>query len=174
MNLHRIVYLLHIPLTLLLLVWAWFGRAFFGAGGWFFLILPIFAGPVVLVILIAHVVLTLTTPRRPRTFTTAEVAAHATLWSGLLGFGFFLVDGGDTDDSIGSAFTQVAGDSWQDLSAALSLTSTAVVVAGWAAVIVTAILARRHVPPAFPGGGMHPPYGVPGPPQPCGPPGPHG
>jgi hypothetical protein len=68
------------------------------------------------------------------------------VWAGLLGFGFFLVDFGDTDDSQRSVFTNLVGtnDGSLALSTSLAAVSTAVAVLGWLVLLVLLVAQRRR------------------------------
>jgi hypothetical protein len=143
-SLGRRVLLLMIPLNLVLLAWVWFGRIFFGAGGWFLLIL-LYVLPFVFAGLILTTILGFTRPGRPRALTSAQAKAQLLVWCGMLGFGFFLVDFGDMDDSDLSAFTQVVGRNDVTLSISWTLTavSTLVTAVAWIALLVLLIAQRR-------------------------------
>lgn len=143
-SLGRAVLLLMIPVNLLLLAWVWFGRIFFGAGGWFLLIL-LYVLPFVVLALLLTTVLGFTLPGRPRALTRSQAAAHLVLWGAMLGFGFFLVDFGDMEDSDVSAFTQLVGRN--DATLWISWTMTAVctvgIVVAWIVLLVLLVAQRR-------------------------------
>lgn len=145
-GLGRFLFLVHIPVTLMLLLWVWVGRSFFGVGGWFFLFIPLVAGPFIALALLVVEVLTLTTGIRPAAFTTSQTASHVVLWAALFGVGFFLVDVGDAPDSGDSIMTEllVRSDTTLEVSSHLFLGCVVVAVLAWVGCVVTAIAARRH------------------------------
>jgi hypothetical protein len=141
-TLGRLVFQIHLPVTVLLLLWAWLGRVLFGVGGWWLMILPLFAGPWILLALGLTSVLAYTRDQRPRAFTRWETISVLALWVGLLGVGLFLVDFGDTPGSDMSILSELAGRSTLDLSWNLSVASGALAVAGWLGLIVLLLLDR--------------------------------
>ena len=112
----------------LLAVWVGIGRSFFGAGGWGVLITLLVWAPVLLVYgfvigLIAHIRFRRHAYVFSRLTIIVVIVAAALLF--LLGMTF--VDGGDTDRSIGSAFTRLLGlHSPQDSASLLWQASTVV------------------------------------------------
>lgn len=143
-NLGRFVFTIHLPVTVLLLLWAWLGRVIFGVGGWFLLFLPIFVGPWVLLALALTSLLAYTREQRPRAFTRWETISVLTLWVGLFGVGMFVVDFGDAPGSDMSILSELAGSSQStiDLSWSLAVASGVVAVAGWLGLIVLLLLDR--------------------------------
>lgn len=142
----RSVLIAMIPVNLLLIVWVWIGRIVFGAGGWFFLILLIYVVPVLLIALLVTTVTGYGGDARPRALTTPQAITQLVVWAGMLCFGFFLVDFGDSDGSDLSAFTQVVGRSDATLSASWTLTmiSAAVAVAAWVVLLMLLVAQRRR------------------------------
>ena len=147
-NLGRLIFTLHLPVTVALLLWAWLGRVLFGVGGWFLMILPLFVGPWILLALGLTSVLAYTRDQRPRAFTRWETISVLTLWVGLFGVGLFIVDFGDTPGSDMSILTELAGrsESMLDLSWNLAVVSGGLAVAGWLGLIVLLILDRFRAP----------------------------
>lgn len=133
-----------IPLNLLLLAWAWIGRLLFGVGGWFMLILL----PVVLVLavgLLITTVLAFTQHGRPRSLTGLQYAAQLATWVGLLGFGAFLPDFGDTEDSYVSLLTQLFGfsDRLMSVSWTIAIVFAALTILGYLALLFSLTAGRR-------------------------------
>ena len=156
-SLGRTVLLLMIPVNLVMLAWVWFGRIFFGAGGWFLLIL-LYVLPFVFVALLVTTILGLTLPGRPRALTRSQAAVHLVLWGAMFGFGFFLVDFGDMENSDVSAFTQIVGRNDATLSISWTMTGICAMatVAAWIVLLVLLIVQRRRTQQVLPA-----PYAVP-------------
>lgn len=144
-TLGRTTFLLHIPVTLLLVLWAWLGRILFGIGGWWLMILPLLAGPWILLALALAEGLVFTRPQRPRGFTRWECVSLFALWLGLAGVGFFLVDFGDTPGSEASVLSELAGRDMLGLSTGLATVSGAVTAVAWVALIVQLLVDRARV-----------------------------
>ena len=134
-----------IPLNLLLVVWVWVGRIVFGVGGWFFVIFLVSVVPVLLIALILTTVLAYTQNGRPRSLTPVQAWAQLLTWIGLLGFGAFCPDFGDTEDSQLSLLTQVFGqsDSLYDLSFTVTIAFGLLAVAAYVALLTALVFARR-------------------------------
>lgn len=133
------------PANVLLLAWAWFGRVVFGVGGWFLLILV----PAVLLLFLGLVVTTVvawTQAGSPKALTTPQAVAQGALWVGLFGFGLFLPDFGDTEESELSFLTQVFGrsDRLIDLSMTIAGGFGLLVVVSYVALLVTLVAGRRR------------------------------
>ena len=121
-KLGRTTLLWMIPLNLLLVAWVWIGRIVFGVGGWFFLIFLVSIVPALLLGLLLTTVLAYTQEGRPRSLTRVQAWAQVLTWVGMLGFGAFCPDFGDTGDSHISLLTQVFGQSDAALDASYALT----------------------------------------------------
>jgi len=139
--------LLMIPVNLLLIVWVWIGRFTFGVMGWFILLLL----PVVAVLAIALLVTTILAyarPGRPRSLTRGQGVAQLTTWAGMAGFGLFIPDFGDTDDSYQSLLTRVFGynDTLMSVSWGITTAFAAVTVVGYAVLLGALIVGRRRAP----------------------------
>lgn len=134
-----------IPLNLLLLAWAWFGRVVFGVFGWFALVLL----PVVLVAgvaLLITTILALTQPTRPRRLSRPEVFWQWMVWLGLFVFGTFLPDFGDTEESHVSVLTRAFGrsDALLSVSYTVAFSAAALVVVAWVGLLISLIAGRRR------------------------------
>lgn len=136
--------MIHLPVTVLLLLWAWLGRVLFGVGGWWLVVLPLIVGPWILLALGLSSLLAYTREQRPRAFTRWETISVLALWLGLFGVGLFIVDFGDTPGSNMSILSELAGRSQStlDLSWSLAKASGILAVAGWLGLIVLLILDR--------------------------------
>jgi hypothetical protein len=131
-----------IPVNLLLILWVWMGRALFGAGGWWFLIFMVSVVPVLLLALTATSVLAMV-QRRPREtgrLTSAQFWTLSTVWASMLGFGFFIVDFGDSPDSAASAFTQLVGTGSLATSNSLSGIFFVLAIVSYIALLVLLII----------------------------------
>jgi hypothetical protein len=139
------VLLAMVPLNVVLLAWAWFGRVAFGVGGWFLLIL-VPAVALLLIGLVVTTVLAMTQPGSPKALTAPQAAAQLAVWLGLFGFGLFLPDFGDTEESQTSFLTQVFGrsDALFELSMAVALAFGVLVVVAYLVLLVLLIGARRR------------------------------
>ena len=155
-SLGRTVLLLMIPVNLFMLAWVWFGRIFFGAGGWFLLIL-LYVLPFVLAALVITTVLGFALSSPPRALTRSQAVVHLVLWGSMLAFGFFLVDFGDMEDSDLSAFTQVVGrnDVTLSISWSMAAISAFAAVVAWVVLLVLMLAQRRKRAP------LPSPYGAP-------------
>ncbi len=145
-SLGRGVLIAMIPVNLVMLCWVWFGRLFFGAGGWFLLIL-LYVLPFVFLALLLTTLLGFLGTSAPRALTRSQAVAQLVLWGGMWGVGFFLVDFGDMEDSDLSAFTQVVGrnDTTLAISWSLATASVVVTVVAWVVLLVLLIAQKRGV-----------------------------
>lgn len=145
----RTVLLWMIPLNLLLVGWVWIGRVLFGVGGWMILVYLMSVVPVLLIALLVTTVLALTQdgePGRPRELTRPQAQAQLGTWLGMLVFGAFSFDFGDTEDSDTALLTQVFGDHGWAWTATLTImaTSALVTVVAWVVLLVTLTAGRRR------------------------------
>jgi hypothetical protein len=143
-SLGRGVLVAMIPVNLVLLAWVWFGRLFFGAGGWFLLIL-LYVLPFVFLALLATTLLGFLGTQPPRALTRSQAVAQLVVWAAMWGFGFFIVDFGDMEDSDLSAFTQVVGrnDVTLGISWTVAIASAVVAVVAWVVLLVLLIAQKR-------------------------------
>lgn len=138
-----------VPLNLLLLVWVWMGRFAFGVGGWLLLILL----PVVAVLGIGLLVTSILAftqdgrdPDGRRTLTGLQVWSQLLVWVGMLGFGLFVPDFGDTEDSVQSSLTKLFGysDGLISTSFVIALAFGLLTVVTYLALLVALISANRR------------------------------
>jgi hypothetical protein len=144
---------LMIPLNLLLVVWVWIGRIVFGVGGWFIVILlPVVA--VLAILLLVTTILAHTQHGRPRALTRLQSRAQLATWAGMLGFGLFIPDFGDTDDSYLSFLSQVLGYSDAVMSASWVVTTAfaALTLVGYVVLLGALVAGRRRAPVLTPTG----------------------
>ncbi|MGZ8738867.1 MAG: hypothetical protein ACXWW7_17005 [Nocardioides sp.] len=134
-----------IPLNLLLIAWVWFGRVFFGVGGWFLLIFMMTVVPVLLIGLLLTTVLAFTQPGRPRSLTRPQAQAQLATWVGMFLAGAFVPDFGDTEESYTSLLTQLFGrsDALLDLSWTLMTVFAGASLVAWVILLVTLTGGRR-------------------------------
>jgi hypothetical protein len=148
-KLGRLTLLWMIPINLLLVRWVWIGRIVFGVGGWFIFIFLVSVVPVVLLALLLTTVLAYTQDGRPRSLTRVQAWAQLVTWIGLLGFGAFCPDFGDTDDSQTSLLTQLFGqsDSMYDLSFTVTFVFAGLAVVAYVVLLGTLIFGRQDQEP---------------------------
>ena len=91
-------------------------------------------------------VLAFTQGGSPKALTLPQVGAQLVVWAGLFGFGLFLPDFGDTEDSELSFLTQVFGrsDALFEAGFAVALAFGVLVVVGYLVLLVLLIGARRR------------------------------
>ena len=141
-KLQRFVKLSLIPMTILLPAWLLVGRALLGSLGWLTLIMFFTVAPAVL---LGMIVLTIVTLRNKQVRATGRVSywhALTTMAFYLLFilFGFFLVDGGDTEESIASAASHIFGSGFIAVSSLLALTFGIIALISGVAALVVAIV----------------------------------
>lgn len=133
-----------IPVNIALILWVWIGRAAFGSGGWWILIFLFSVTPAMIVLLTITSILAIR-QRQPASIgflTNGQFWCLVTMWLSLLLFGFFVVDFGDTKESISSAFSQVAGTAVIDVSNSLSLVFFVAAVAAYVALLIQLIIGQ--------------------------------
>ena len=138
-------YALTIPVNVILILWVWMGRAFFGAGGWFFLIFLVSVVPALAVGLTVTTVLAIL-QRLPKATGRLNPAQFWTLigvWVSMICFGFFVVDFGDTKESEASAFSRLAGRAVLDTSSTLSGIFFVLTIACYFALLVLLIIGMQ-------------------------------
>lgn len=137
-----------IPLNLFLVAWVWIGRVVFGVGGWFLLIFLVSVVPVLLVALTTTTILAFTQHGQPRSLTRLQAWAQVVTWVGLLAFGAFCPDFGDTEESEVALLTQVFGRSDATLDASYTLTVAAgiLAVAAYLVLLGSLVFDRREAP----------------------------
>jgi hypothetical protein len=134
-----------IPLNLFFVAWVWLGRIVFGVGGWFFVIFLFTVVPVIVIALLVTTILAFTQHGRPRSLTSFQASMQILTWLGLLVFGAFMPDFGDTEDSQLSLLTQIFGysDSVWNLSFTVALVAAAASVVTYVVLLGSLIFARR-------------------------------
>ena len=135
-----------IPLNLFLVVWVWMGRIVFGVGGWFFLIFMVSLVPALLIAFLVTTILAFTQQGRPRSLTRMQALAQVLTWLGLLIFGAFVPDFGDTEDSQLSLLTQVFGysDDLFDVSFTIAILAGALAIIAYLVLLGALIFGRRE------------------------------
>ncbi|GAA2183199.1 hypothetical protein GCM10009785_25770 [Brooklawnia cerclae] len=121
-GLRRTTYQLILPMAVVLPVWISFGRAVFGSGGWLMVIFTVTLAPALCVLLIVCrflIPVGLDAAGR-KTIGEVEAILLAVLYLQVFLFGFFVVDGGDTLDSVGSVATEIFGKGFEEASSVLS------------------------------------------------------
>ncbi|CAI9414037.1 hypothetical protein [Nocardioides sp. T2.26MG-1] len=147
-TLGRAVLLSMIPVNVLVIAWIAIGRVAYGVIGWFWIILLVTAVPLALIALLVTTVLAWTQHGRPRSLTGLQAAGQLVTWAGLVVFGAFMPDFGDTDDSQVALLTQAFGysDSLFELSFLVSTAGAVVAIAGYIVLLSTLSFVRRPAP----------------------------
>jgi len=133
-----------IPINILLILWVWIGRALFGSGGWWMVIFLVSVTPAMIVLLTITSILAIR-QRQPAGvgfMTNGQFWCLVTMWASLLLFGFFVVDFGDTKESISSAFSQVVGTDAVDTSNALSIVFFVIAVVAYVGLLIQLIVGQ--------------------------------
>lgn len=119
-------------------LWLTFGRGLLGSAGWLQLAYIFLVAPVLFAVLLAIALLIQTSPRyKLEGLVTAPEAVLLSLsYVSIFLHGFFLVDFGDTDESVNSVATQLLGAGFRDMSTTLSQ----VFLFGSAALLLTALV----------------------------------
>ncbi|UPK76527.1 hypothetical protein MU582_07815 [Nocardioidaceae bacterium SCSIO 66511] len=170
----RLVFWSMIPMNLLCVGWVWIGRAFFGVGGWMFIVLL----ALVPILLLA---LTLTTalvfvqqlPYERGRITLGQAIAQTIVWAAMIGFGAFLVDYGDAPESDASVLTEIVGrtDSTLRVSSQASALCAVVFIGAYVWLLVLLIIGTKNRPRLAAKAGQYGPFAAnPGPPPPGPPP----
>lgn len=91
-------------------MWVGFGRALFGAGGWLTLITFLMWMPAIFVFgLVVGVITSIRYKKTGYVFSKLVSRLYIALFAALFILGFTLVDGGDTEESVGSLLTKLLG-----------------------------------------------------------------
>jgi hypothetical protein len=143
--------------SVVLPLWVFLGRAFFGAPLGYQFLAQIVLVPLLFVgqVIACGVVFLRSSVRRSRAVSGLDAGILALTWLGQLGIGFFLVDSGATTPAA-SAFTALAGSGQLALSTALSAASIVLTLAAGATLLVAGVWqavqeARAGVQRAFAG-----------------------
>lgn len=117
-RLQKLIYKLMFPMIFLLPFWLTFGRALLGSAGWVGLIMLFTVAPLLLIILVLFTWLVKGRREVQATKMVSKKDAQllTVLYSSFIVFGLFVVDGGDTSDSVGSVVTMAFGKSLEPLS----------------------------------------------------------
>jgi hypothetical protein len=137
-----------VPANLLLLAWVWLGRLAFGVGGWLLLILlPVVAILGVALLITTILAFTQDSPRPDgrKALSGTQVWSQSLVWVGMLGFGLFVPDFGDTEDSVQSSLTRLFGYSDDLLSTSflIALVFGLLTVVAYLVLLVALIAAHR-------------------------------
>lgn len=144
-ELRNFAYYATIPVNLALIVWVWIGRALFGSGGWWIVIFLVSVIPVLAVALTVTTVLAMMQhlPKAGGLLSGPQFWALVGTWLALFGFGFFIVDFGDSKDSYSSAFSQLFGPGVIDVSNALSGIFFVTSIVAWVVLLVLLIIGMQ-------------------------------
>ena len=133
-----------IPVNIVLILWVWIGRALFGSGGWWMVIFLVSVTPAMIVLLTITSILAIR-QRQPASvgfMTNGQFWCLVTMWLSLLLFGFFVVDFGDTKESISSAFSQLAGTAAVDISNSLSIIFFVIAIVAYVGLLIQLIVGQ--------------------------------
>jgi len=121
-KLRRIITLLMWPMAFLLPLWLTFGRALFGSSGWLTLVFLISTAPMLLGVLIAiNVIIHFnSTYKLEHLVTKPQAIILFLLYCSIFLFSLFVLDGGDTPESVSSIATRILGRGFEDTSMFIS------------------------------------------------------
>lgn len=148
-GLRRWVFYLMIPVDLVLIVWVWIGRAFFGVPTGWMPVIMLFMGalPVVLVFLVISTGLAFAQPSRPLRLTNRQAWAQLTVWLCMLVTGATI---GDFTDASGLpsllSFYVGGGSTLDNASWILAYGSAAAGFAAWCWLVVLLVKGRSPSP----------------------------
>jgi hypothetical protein len=147
-KLRRFIRISLVPMIFVLPLWITIGRSLFGVGGWdvlftFFIVAPI--------LLISMLVIGLLISGRSDVKASGLVSPLdarllTALYLSIFIFGFFLVGGGDTEESVKSVATQLLGGQFLDASQSISEWSLWLASALLPACVVVASVERFRAP----------------------------
>lgn len=108
-TLQKFLYKTQIIMLLFIPLWVAIGRGLFDAGGWYVLVTLFVLGPILFVGLLLTLVLTRFRKdiKSNQSLPILDTALLSTVYIGSLLFGFFIEDGGDTKESVGSAASKL-------------------------------------------------------------------
>lgn len=141
-GLRNATYYATIPVNLILIGWVWTGRIVFGAVGWYFLLFLTTVIPVLLVALgiTSGLAIAQRLPSSTGRLTVPQFWSLIGVWVSMVGFGFFIVDFGDSTDSDASAFSRIVGRGALDTSYMLSDLFFVLIIGSYAVLLVLLIL----------------------------------
>ena len=184
MRFGRFVLLAAIPLDLVMIFWAWFGRIFFDVAGWGLFVFAIIASFAVMLLMVPGWVLAFRWAGPGGGLPPVAVWAKVVSWASLLVLGFTFVDQLEPQREA-SALTSIFGGQYLELSRALMIVSGAAFVVSSLVFIVRLLRGGRSRPPKYqnftpvqrppsgpwgpaPGAATHEPWGPPQAPIPPG------
>lgn len=111
------------PMVFLLPFWITFGRSYFGSGGWLafvslFTTIPMLVVALIVINIIIHFNATY---KLERLVTKPQAIVLALLYWCIFLYGIFIVDGGDTVESLGSVATRIFGKGFMNISTELGV-----------------------------------------------------
>ena len=117
----RINRLMLLPMVFILPLWLVLGRALFGSYGWGTIIYFFTVAPILLVslLILGFLVKVNKTPDGRGYLSIYDSSLLTALYTAVFLHGFFIVDGGDTEESLNSVATKILGKSFQGTSEAL-------------------------------------------------------
>ncbi len=103
-------------MSLFVPLWLTVGRGLLGSFGWMTFMMIMFVIPLLLPPALTLLFTTRADVKKSGHLTRSEATSLWLFNAVYILFGFFLVDGGDTEDSMGSVFSKLLGSDWIDIS----------------------------------------------------------
>jgi hypothetical protein len=153
LRLRRFVKLSLIPMTLLLPIWLIVGRALLGSIGWLTLIMLFTVVPVLLISMIVLDILLLRRKdvRASKMVSVLDARLVTAFYISTFLFGIFMVDFGDTEDSIVSVASRLLGSGFLTISSILAVIlgvlATGLLVASLVVAIMETVRSKRQPAP---------------------------
>jgi hypothetical protein len=141
-KLQRLIWQLQIPMILIVPLWLIVGRALLGSAGWITVILLITVVPALLVMMTILTILILVRRdvRANHIVSPLDAKLGAIFYAATLLFGVFLVDGGDTEDSVGSVASHLFGRWFVEVSSIIAMILGVIATVALLAALIYAVI----------------------------------
>lgn len=145
----RAVAAVMVPLDVILLVWVWCGRAFFGLFGWYVIGFALTLVPLLAALLAAKNAAALAGTARPRALTPVQSTLQVLVWLALLVLGLTVPEVSDDPSSATSLLNQAAGPTpgLLALSEAVAAACVTLSLVLLVLLVVLLLLGRRRAAP---------------------------